>query len=105
MWEPARGPELTFLFQKHAALGHNNGHITIDVALAFFVKEADGDIGVSNTGLEWHAENALGCHCAVVVRTSLIRERTASKQASVDRTSNQTHMRYIRRVRGNTSRL
>lgn len=37
---------LTFLLEEHATFSHNDRHVTINEALAIFVGERDGHIGI-----------------------------------------------------------
>lgn len=39
----------TFFFQKHATFGNDNGHIAINVALALFIDQGDGDVCIGYT--------------------------------------------------------
>lgn len=60
----------TSFFQKHAALGHDNGHVAVDIALAMFVEKGYGDIGIRYANNKWHTKDAagfLGLFCGVVL--------------------------------------
>jgi len=41
----------TLLFEEDAAFCDHDGHIAVDVALAFVVEERDGNIGVTDRGV------------------------------------------------------
>lgn len=60
----------TLLFQIDTAFGDDYRNITIDIALALFVEQRDGDICIADAGLERDAEDALGS-CATERRISM----------------------------------
>lgn len=42
------GQALAFFFEKNATFGNDNGYVAVNVALAIFVNQGDGDVCVSN---------------------------------------------------------
>lgn len=60
----------TLLFQIDTAFGDDYRNITIDIALALFVEQRNGDVCVTDAGLEWDAKDALGS-CATKQRISM----------------------------------
>lgn len=53
---------LTLLFQKDTTFGHDNGYITVDVALTLIIEERNGDVGIPYALLQRHSEDALGAY-------------------------------------------
>ena len=77
----------TFLLEEHATLGHDDGHISVDVALAVVVKEADGDICVADADGERDAEDALRGDCAIRDQSTYTRASKQSDRSILDKSS------------------
>jgi hypothetical protein len=71
---------LTFFFQEDATLCNHDGHITVDVTLAFVVEERNCNIGVTDRGVQRDAKNARCCCYAKVSHYSDRRNECAAAQ-------------------------
>lgn len=56
---------LTLFFQVDTAFRDDDGHVAVDVALAMFVEQRDGDIGIWYALNEWYAKDAWECSLCV----------------------------------------
>ena len=78
---------LTFLFQKHAALGDHDWDVAIDVALAVFVEQGYRYICVGYALDEGYSEYALlCCFCWKYVSDRVQQEGVETPQAHPNKT-------------------
>lgn len=74
----------TFFFQEDAAFCNHDRNVAVNVALALIVKEGNGNVGVTDRGVQRDAKNARCCCCVHVSHCFERRDKCAMAQRLVE---------------------